>query len=214
VTRLTACWLLSALVATFSTAAADPGTALLLKSVENRYNHAQSLKLSFSEVYTGSRRPAQAESGVLYLRKPGRMRWEYSVPAGKLFLSDGNDVYLYTPDDQRAEKSRLKESGDMRAPLAFLLGKLDFSKEFQRFQFREQGADTWITVEPKSQNLAYTQVEFLAAPSGEIRQVLITGQDHSKLSFTFSGEQLNAPLAPALFAFRAPPGVAVVVAER
>lgn len=205
--RLPLLWLLSAIAAV----AADPP---LLKSVENRYNHAQSLKLSFSEVYTGTRRPAQTESGTLYLRKPGRMRWEYAAPAGKLFLSDGKAVYLYTPDDNRAEKSKLKESDDMRAPLAFLLGNLDFSKEFQHFQFRPQGADTWITAEPKSQNLAYKQVEFLAASSGEIRQVLITGQDHSKLSFTFSGEQLNVPVAPALFTFRAPPGAVVVEAER
>ena len=67
------------------------------------------------------------------LRKPGRMRWDYSEPSGKLFLSDGKDVYLYTPDANRVEKTKLKASEDMRAPLAFLLGKLDFSKEFRDF---------------------------------------------------------------------------------
>ena len=114
----------------------------LLKTIENRYNHAQSLKLDFSETYAGSRRPVQTESGVLYLRKPGRMRWEYTSPAGKLFISDGKDVFLYTPDDQRAEKSKLKESEDMRAPLAFLLGKLDFAKEFKSFRDPRRRART------------------------------------------------------------------------
>jgi outer membrane lipoprotein carrier protein len=214
VNRFLLCLLLSALPALAADLRADAGSSLLLKNIENRYNRAQSLKLAFTEVYAGPRRPAQTESGNLYLRKPGRMRWEYAAPAGKLFLSDGKEVYLYTPDDNRAEKSKLKESDDMRAPLAFLLGKLDFSKEFQRFQFRAEGPDTWITAEPKSQNLAYKQVEFLASATGEIRRVSITGQDNSKLSFTFSGEQLNAPVAPGLFVFRAPPGVALVEAER
>jgi outer membrane lipoprotein carrier protein len=100
----------------------------------------------------------------------------------------------------------------MRAPLAFLLGKLDFAKEFRNFQSRPEGAATWIVAEPKSQNLAYTKVEFLATPGGEIREVRVTGQDQSKLSFAFSGEQLNAPVAPGLFAFHAPPGVQVVPA--
>jgi outer membrane lipoprotein carrier protein len=185
----------------------------LLKTIESRYNHAQSLKLDFSETYAGARRPAQTDSGVLYLRKPGKMRWEYSAPPGKLFLSDGKDVFLYNPDDRRAEKSKLKQSEDMRAPLAFLLGKLDFSKEFKSFETRNEGADLkWISAIPKSDNLAYTKVEFLAASDGQIRRVRVTGQDLSKLDFTFSNEQSNPPLSASLFTFSPPPGVQVVEA--
>ncbi len=184
----------------------------LLKTVENRYNRMQSLKLNFSETYAGYHRPAQTESGVLYLRKPGRMRWEYAAPAGKIFLSDGKDVFLYTPGDRRAERSRLKQSEDMRAPLAFLLGKLDFSKEFKSFETHLDGGSTWISALPKSENLAYTRVEFLAAQDGTIQRVRVTGQDQSKLDFTFSGEQQNAPVAAAMFTFTPPPGVRVVEA--
>jgi outer membrane lipoprotein carrier protein len=190
--------------------AAPPGTDGLLKTIEARYNRSQSLRLDFSETYAGTKRPVQNESGVLYLRKPGRMRWEYSSPSGKIFISDGKEVVLYTPDDQRAEKSKLKESEDMRAPLAFLLGKLDFKKEFKSFQTRVEGSDNWIAAEPKSENLAYSKVEFLATPEGEIRRVRITGQDQSQLDFTFTNEQLNAPVAPSLFIFHPPPGVQVV----
>jgi outer membrane lipoprotein carrier protein len=203
--------------------AASPGGAAAsqtidgqLKSIEARYNRAQSLKLNFSESYAGIKSPVQNDSGVLYLRKPGRMRWEYASPPGKLFISDGKDVVLYTPDDQRAEKSKLKESEDMRAPLAFLLGKLDFKKEFKSFETRAEGGvagnDIWITAEPKSENLAYSKVEFLATPEGEILRVRITGQDQSKLDFTFSNEQLNVPVAPTLFTFHPPPGVQIVEA--
>jgi outer membrane lipoprotein carrier protein len=192
--------------------AAPPGLDGLLKTVEARYNRTQSLKLDFSQSYAGTKRPVQNESGVLYLRKPGRMRWEYTSPAGKVFISDGKEVVLYDPGDQRAEKSKLKESEDMRAPLAFLLGKLDFKKEFKSFQTRADGSDNWIVAEPKSENLAYTKVEFLATPEGEIRRVRITGQDQSQLDFTFTNEQLNAPVAPTLFTFHPPPGVQVVEA--
>lgn len=193
------------------------GTDALLKNIEKRYNHAQSLKLDFSETYVSIKGPVQHESGVLYLRKPGRMRWEYSSPAGKVFISDGKEVFMYAPGDRRAEKSKLKESEDMRAPLAFLLGKLNFAKEFKSFQTHpgasNDGAGTWISAEPKSDNLAYSKVDFLATPEGEIRQVRITGQDQSKLDFTFSNEKLNAPVAPSLFAFEAPPGVPIVEAD-
>jgi outer membrane lipoprotein carrier protein len=192
--------------------AAPQATDALLQTIENRYNRTQSLKLDFSESYAGMKRPVQKDSGVLFLRKPGRMRWEYTAPAGKVFISDGKDVILYTPDDRRAQKSKLKESEDMRAPLAFLLGKLDFKKEFKSFQTRVEGDDSWIVAEPKSENLAYSKVEFLATPDGQIHRVRITGQDQSTLDFTFTNEQLNAPVAPALFTFHPPPGVQVVEA--
>lgn len=195
-----------------SAVAAPQGTDQLLKTIESRYNRAQSLKLDFSESYAGMKSPVQNESGVLFLRKPGRMRWEYGSPGGKVFISDGKDVVLYTPEDQRAEKSKLKESEDMRAPLAFLLGKLDFKKEFKSFETHVEGNDSWIAAEPKSENLAYSKVEFLATPEGEIRRVRITGQDQSKLDFTFSNEQLNVPVAQSLFTFHPPPGVQVVEA--
>ena len=55
-------------------------------------------------------------------------------------------------------------------------------------------------------------VEFLATPEGEIRRVRITGQDQSKLDFTFSNEQLNVPVAQSLFTFHPPPGVQIVEA--
>lgn len=186
----------------------------LLKAVEARYNHTQSLRLDFSESYAGIQRPVQKESGTLWLRKPGRMRWDYAAPAGKLYISDGKDVVAYTPGDASAEKSKLKESEDARAPLAFLLGKIEFKKEFRNFQMRAEGDQTWITAEPKSQNLAYTKVEFLAQPDGEIRRVRITLQDQSIMDFTFMNEQLNAPVSPSMFQFHPPPGVQVVEAAQ
>ena len=182
----------------------------LLHQVESHYNHAQSLKLDFSETYTVPRRPTQVERGTLFLRKPGKMRWDYAAPAGKVFLSDGKNVLLYTPGNNRLEKSRLKESEDMRAPLAFLLGKLNFFKEFRSFTSRPEGASTWISAAPNSDQLAYTQVDFLVAPDAHIERVRVTGQDHSVLEFAFTNEQVNAPVTASMVAFQPPPGTEIV----
>jgi outer membrane lipoprotein carrier protein len=199
-----------ALLASLALAAA-PTPDTILKSVEARYNHAQSLKLDFSETYAGiGHAPSHTESGTLYLRKPGRMRWEYSNPTGKLFISDGKDVILYTPDQRRAEKSKLRESEDMRAPLAFLLGKLDFAREFRSFEMHPDGANVWIAALPKNQNLEYSKVEFLAAPSAEILRLKVTGLSNTRMDFTFSNEQVNPPVPSALFTFHAPAGVEIV----
>jgi outer membrane lipoprotein-sorting protein len=57
-------------------------------------------------------------------------------------------------------------------------------------------------------------VEFLATPDGEIHRVRVTGQDQSKLDFTFSNEQKKVTLPDTLFKFQAPPGVQIVEAAR
>jgi outer membrane lipoprotein carrier protein len=193
--------------------AASPDLNATLRAIEDRYNRAKSLKLDFSESYAASRRPARSESGILYLSKPGRMRWEYSSPAGKLFLADGKNTWLYTPEDHRAEKSSLKLSDDDRAPLAFLLGKLDFHKDFQSFETHTDSSGDWIAARPKSPNLPYNQVDFLAGPDGQIHRVRVTNQDLSKLEFSFANEQLNAPVTPALFVFHPPAGIDIVNTE-
>jgi len=190
--------------------AGDSSTTHLLKAVESRYNRAQTLQVKFTETYSGMGQGARTEAGILYLRKPGRMRWEYTQPAGKLFVSDGKEVYLYLPGENRVDKMPLKATEDMRAPLAFLLGKLNFEREFQNIQAKTEGDGFLVTADPKSQSLPYSKVEFLVSPTFAIRKLHIVGQDQSILDFTFDDEKLNPALANSMFQFRPPAGAEVV----
>lgn len=185
---------------------AEPRLDHLLAAVEARYNHAKTLQVLFQEQYTRAGEPRRTESGVLMLRKPGRMRWDYSQPKGKLFVADGKYLYLYTPDDNRAERMKLQMTDDMRAPLAFLLGKLHFSKEFRNIQAKPEGADARITAEPQGDNLPYSAVEFLVASDGRIREVKVTGFDKSVLDFHFDQEKVDPAFNAGLFEFQLPPG--------
>ena len=124
-----------------SALAADPQLGNLLATVEARYNHAKTLQVIFQEQYTRQGEPHRAEGGRLQLRKPGKMRWDYTEPQGKLFVCDGKYLYLYTPADNRAQRMKLKETDDMRAPLAFLLGKLHFEREFRNLQAHSGGRE-------------------------------------------------------------------------
>ncbi|MEN6607095.1 MAG: outer membrane lipoprotein carrier protein LolA [Bryobacteraceae bacterium] len=185
----------------------------LLKAVEVRYNSARTIQVLFEQSYSIPGRSRIVESGQLSLRKPGRMRWQYSVPSGKLFVSDGRKVYLYSPSTNRVETMGLKASDDMRAPLAFLLGKLDFWRDFQKFVTKSEGSDMRLVAEPKSNKLPYSRVEFVVTPKHEIRYLKVTGQDHSITEFRFAGEKLNPALAESLFRFQPPPGAEVVDAD-
>lgn len=202
---------LLALVAVPPSFAADFSVAQLLKSIETRYNNALTMQLNFSESYTFQNRPRPSEWGVLSLKKPGKMRWVYQKPAGKLFVSDGKDVYSYSSRANRVEKLRLKEADDMRAPLAFLLGKLDFARDFGKYTWKQEGEAFWITCDPKNPAKSpYTEITFKALKDGRIERLKVVGQDYSILEFEFASEVLNPKIADGFFLFQIPPGAEYV----
>ncbi len=182
----------------------------LIRQVEQRYNATRTLRVQFDEQLTieGRRRPL--ESGTVTLQKPGKMRWDYARPAGKLFISDGKAVYLYTAGDNRVEKFRLRDTEDMRAPLAFLLGHLDLKKEFRNFTMRPDTDGAWLAASAKSDRVPYERVEMLIAVDGAIRKLNVAARDNSAMAFQFSNEVLNPATNPKLFHFDLPPGAEVV----
>src|SRR3954468_3412894 len=119
-------WLYASALPTF----ALPSVSSVARQVDERYNHLQTLTADFTEIYQGSGME-RTESGTLWLKKPGKMRWEYRSPEEKLFLSDGKDAWFYVPEDRQARKESAKKLEDIRSPLAFLLGKTKLQKELK-----------------------------------------------------------------------------------
>src|SRR5580704_7036501 len=99
-------------------------------AVDAHYNHLHSLEAQFTELSRGSG-IERSESGTLWLKKPGKMRWEYRSPREKLFVSDGRDAWFYVPADRQARRTDARKLDDIRSPLAFLLGKSKLEKELR-----------------------------------------------------------------------------------
>lgn len=194
---------------TFSQAPISP----ILMGIEKRYNATKTLQAEFTQVFSFGPRQ-RTESGTLYLEKPGKMRWDYQNPAGKVFVCDGKFVYLYSPSTNVAERTPFKATDDLRAPLAFLLGRLDFQKDFKRFTMKPQGDNYWITAEPRSAKAPYTSVAFLVNAASQILEVEVTGVDQAVNRFRFQGEQRNLKIAAAKFTFQPPEGSRLVDSEQ
>jgi outer membrane lipoprotein carrier protein len=206
---LPAASLATALLAT-SLLAADTGLDTLIRGIEQRYNRARTLSVDFTETYSVAGRSHRPESGSLVLRKPGRMRWTYTEPAGKLFVSDGHNAFLYTATDNRVERSTLKASEDLHAPMAFLLGKLDLKKEFRGFETKPAGSDTYLVAEARTDRLPYEKVQMLVGPDYAIHGLTVHGRDGSILGFVFKNEIVNPAVPDQAFRFTLPPGADVI----
>ena len=111
-------------------ASPTPDVHAIAQAVDERYNHLRSLQSDFTEIYRGAGME-RTESGTLWLKKPGKMRWQYRSPREKLFLSDGKDAWFYLPGERQVRRTAVKKLDDLRSPLAFLLGKTKLEKELQ-----------------------------------------------------------------------------------
>ena len=187
-----------------------PTTDRVIGEVQSRYNAVRTLQVDFVESYSLLGHPRPPESGTLTLRKQGKMRWDYSRPKGKLFVSDGKTVYLYTATDNRVEKVPLKDTEDMRAPLAFLLGRLDLRREFINFQLKTGDGGSWLIADAKNERVPYKSIEMLVDGVGSIKTLKVLGRDESVLTYGFTDERINPPVDDRAFRFTIPPGAEVI----
>ncbi|HXW16457.1 MAG TPA: outer membrane lipoprotein carrier protein LolA, partial [Terriglobia bacterium] len=95
---------------------------VVARGADEHYNNLKSFRTEFTEVYQGPG-VSRTESGTLWLKRPGRMRWEYREPREKLFLADSHTALFYVPGERQAHKTPLRNLDDIRSPLRYLLGK-------------------------------------------------------------------------------------------
>ena len=217
---------LAAILSTFFLPARDAQT--VLRALEARYHHAQTLKAAFYERYSDSSSAGEgsAESGIVYFSQPGRMRWEYESPEQKLFIVDATNVWFYVPADRTVSRAKVKESSDWRTPLALLTGKSDLSKLCRSIEILDPAKAAESADRPSAaENTVLRCVPKRDSSDGDqdIREVLLESDPESHLvrliirqpgnletEFRFANWEENLPIAETLFHFAPPPGVTVV----
>ena len=98
-----------------------PDVHKIADRVDKHYNSMESLQTNFTELYRGGGM-TRNESGVMYLKKPGRMRWDYESPAKKVFLTDGKTAWFYVPGERQARRTSVKKLDDFRFLFATFWG--------------------------------------------------------------------------------------------
>jgi outer membrane lipoprotein carrier protein len=203
-----ACWWSTALWAQSATPSDVHAVAQL---VDSHYNKLHSLRANFTESYNGLGM-TRSESGMLLLLKPGRMRWDYTSPAGKLFLIDGKFAWFYTKGSPQVQRISAKQLDDLRSPIRFLLGHTQVEKELSNLHLAgsSQGA-LMLVGQAKGQENRIKQVTLAVTPgTGAIQSIQIEEIDGAVTRFTFANEQTNVSIPESTFRFEPPPGVPVV----
>jgi outer membrane lipoprotein carrier protein len=197
---------------------AQPDTpANLSRAVDSHYNSLKSFKAAFTEIYQAPG-TSRTESGTLWLKKPGKMRWEYHEPQEKLFVSNSQVAYFYVPGERQARKTSVKKLDDLRSPLRYLLGKTKLQKELDDLSLAPDIApletgDKVLRGIPKALKDRVSEVLLEINPANQIVRILIRELDGSTTDFRFSHIEENVPVQDSLFRFTPPPGVETIQDE-
>jgi outer membrane lipoprotein carrier protein len=185
-----------------------------IAALQQRYATVDSIRADFSQTY---RAPGidETESGTLYMKKPGLMRWEYRHPEIKLFVADGRDTYLYTPEDRQVLVQRFTAADLHSTPLEFLLGRGDILRSFDASWEPDAGSKAAgfisLRLVPRSAQADYAYLVLDCDPgSYDISRIVIHELGGNTSQFVLSNVKTNIKIDSKQFEFKIPKGVEVV----
>ena len=186
----------------------------LAARIQQRYDSVRDFEGSFTQSYEGGvLRVKTTESGTVAIKRPGRMRWVYTKPERKEFISDGTKIYSYMPADKQVIVGTLP-SDAQTTPALFLAGRghlvRDFTVSFTELPGKPSGLTT-LKLVPKRPDPDLEWLILGVDPmSLQIRQLVAADGQGGRSTFTFSDLKENRNLSDKLFAFQIPRGVDVI----
>lgn len=207
--------LIGALAVSSAAAPEVPGAADALSEarlVEAAINSVVGLQATFTQTVESAALPSpQVERGTVYLLRPGRMRWEYAEPRGKLALADGRRTYLYLPEDRQVITAPLGAGGAGGGMSLLLDPRLDLASSFAIAwgPAPRDGGRRPLMLTPRGPGQEY---QYLLLEPGEEHLPLslaVVDPLGGRVTYRFTRTRRVAGLDEGLFRFVAPEGVGV-----
>jgi outer membrane lipoprotein carrier protein len=190
---------------------ADPNA--LAQRLQARYQGVRDFSADFTQTYRGGVLKTQtSERGTVVVKKPGRMKWVYTRPERKEFISDGRKIYWYLPEDKQVTISDVPEGNQASTPALFLSGRGDIARDFtaSATQTAIAGA-VGLKLVPRRAEPDYDfLVVALDAESLQIRALSTRDRQGGDSTLTFTNMKENRGVSDKEFVFRPPRGVKVI----
>ena len=202
----------TALVATVPLLRADDvgPAATLARRIDRRHQALGDLTARFVQTYrSGLMQRDVTESGVVSIKRPGRMRWEYREPEKKLFVADGKNFYFYVPADHQVIVR--KTGGERGIPALLLAGRGGILTEFTvALEPPPAEGRQRMKLTPRKQDPEVETV-FLEVDAGDrVRSIEVLDPQGNQSRFLFEDIRENVGLRDGLFQFKIPQGVEVI----
>ena len=180
------------------------------RAVEEALNGVRGLVASFTQTVESAGLPRpQVEKGTLSLLRPGRMRWEYDQPPGKLAVADGRKSYVYLPEERQVLIAPLDLQGT-RSGVGLLLSRVDLVGSFEISWGPPAGTGPRpLLLKPRAPRPEYDLLLLVPGQDHLVRALTIIDPLGSRVTYRFDRIRLVETLDDELFRFKPPPGVEV-----
>ncbi len=198
--------------------AAAPAPSLddVVRGLEGAYGKLNDLKAEFNQTaFNKSLNQSIPAQGTVYLKKGGKLRWEYADPTPQQIVSDGTTVWIYTPALSQVNVGPAPEA--LAGPAGSFLAGLGRLREHFAVRFlnpvepRDRDGNVVLDLTPKQPLPTMNRLILSFDPrSWEVRRAVVYDQFENTVTMQFRKVTVNAGLADSLFTFVAPKGVATV----
>ena len=193
-----------------------PSADALARSLQQRYQGIRDFSADFTHTYRGGALRTQTrEQGTVSVKKPGRMRWLYTKPEKKEFVSDGRKIYSYIPQDRQVIVSNVPSDDEATTPALFLAGKGDISRDFTAayIDSTTPGAVA-LKLTPRRSEPDYEYLVIAVDPATlQIRALTTRDRQGGESTLTFANLKENQGISDNEFTFRIPRGVDVTMTD-
>jgi outer membrane lipoprotein carrier protein len=198
--------------------AADSTASELAAALQRKYDGIKDFSTDFTHVYQGGvLRKQISERGHLMVKKPGKMRWDYTEPEPKQFVSDGVKMYSYIPEDKQVIVAAVPADEDAPTPTLFLAGKGNVTRDFTPSLVAAPpgmpAGSRALKLIPKAKQRDYDWLVLVLDPASlALRGLMTVDAQGGTSTFSFTNLKENVGVADKEFAFKIPRGVDVVTA--
>ena len=196
--------------------AADPTAPELAQALQRKIDSIRDFSADFTHTYKGGVLKRElTERGRVLIKKPGKMRWDYTAPERKQFVSDGTKIYFYIPADKQVIVNSVPDDAEATTPALFLMGKgrltTDFIPSLIELPAELPAGSRALKLLPKSKQPDYDWLVLAVDPATFVIRGLMTVDAQGGTStFSFTSLKENVGLADNQFEFKIPRGVDVV----
>lgn len=150
----------------------------------------------------------QESSGMLYIQRPNKFRWDYEQPFKQQIVGDGKRIWVY--DVELQQVTVYKMDGTLgNTPAILLAGKGNISENFKVKLLGKQGKLDWIQMIPRSKDGGFEDIR-VGFEDGKLRMLVMIDSFGNTTRISLRDIRENKRIHKSTFQFKAPKGVDVV----
>lgn len=183
----------------------------ILTGIQKFYSNISEFQADFTQIFTykiyGRKK---ISTGKVFFKKPGKMRWDYEAPTKRLFIADGEVLWVYEPEEAQVFKRSLS-SAQLPVALRFMKGEGELTKDFNIAEPKKEEERYTLILTPKIPSGEYQELQLVVdRKTFEVKSSILVDPTGNTNHIQFADIKVNTGLPESGFSFVPPQGVRVI----